>query len=510
MKTELLARILETPRLARVVPQLPAEVLHRVIETCGLEDCGDLVALATPKQLERVFDLDLWHAARPGLEEHFDADRFGTWLDVLVDCGPSVAARKLADMNADLAIGGLAAHVRVFDPSARASGDRLMCDIGGYLVGPRRTNAWDAIVRSLIALNEEHPDCFHRVMRGCRRLSNSTPELDGFHDLMTDRDQLLFDLAVDRERRREARGYVAPEQARAFLKMSRQRQPAADAAPRGNPLARAYFRAIAWETTMETDGGVEPAPEESGVAAVVNVLVEAGVLVPQPRALLGGAQEQPTRLARIQSQMRSVLDRAPAAHSARCDELGFLSNALASGCSVQARPLTPKEAADAAAAICNLGLESMAAAGTVLADDFLAAHDLVGVFQAGWAALYTDVCMYVAERLIEVLRQLRCEDRETQLAINTLRIELTKHWKAGEPWRARGAMDVLAILDMPAWAALLALVDECPVIHAGMRVSPAAKTATTVSASAFEFISENSQIAAVREYMRQMPDTLRG
>ena len=505
MKTQLLARILETPRLAHVVPRLPPQVFHRVIQACGLEDCGELVALATPRQLQRVFDLDLWQAARPGLVERFDADRFGVWLEVLVDCSPLVAAGKLAAMDADLVIGGLAAHVRVLDPGVRALGDRLTCDIGGYLVGPLRTDSWDAIVGALVALHQEHPDCFHRVMRGCRRLSNSKPEIDGLDGLLTDREQLMFDLAVDRERRREAAGYVTPEQARAFLQMSRQRRPAADVPASDNPLARAYFRTIEWATAEGDRGDASPEPEESGVAAVVDVLVEAGVL-PQPRALLSGSQEHATRLTRIQTQMQRL---DPLTYSTRYDELGFLANAIAAGCSVQARPLTAKEAADAATAICNLGLENIAAGGTRLPDDFLAAHDLVGVFQAGWAALYNDVCMYAAEQLIDVLTRLRCADRQTQLALNVLRIELTKHWKAGEPWRARAGMDVLAILDMPAWAALLALIDECPVIHAGMRASLASRT-TAVSASAFEFIAENSQIASVRDFMRSLLDTLRG
>ena len=66
----LLARILDTPHLAQVVPRLKPEVLHRVIQTCGLEDCGDLVAMATPRQLEAVFDLDLWRPPRPRPDVH--------------------------------------------------------------------------------------------------------------------------------------------------------------------------------------------------------------------------------------------------------------------------------------------------------------------------------------------------------------------------------------------------------------------------------------------------------
>src|SRR5512147_2601443 len=69
----LLDRILDTPHLAHVVPRLQPELLHRVIQYCGLEDCGELVALATPEQLARVFDLDLWHASQPGQNEQFDA-----------------------------------------------------------------------------------------------------------------------------------------------------------------------------------------------------------------------------------------------------------------------------------------------------------------------------------------------------------------------------------------------------------------------------------------------------
>ena len=71
-------------------------MLHRVIQRCGLEDCGELVALATPDQLAAVFDLDLWRAGRPGLDEQFDADRFGLWLEVLMESGASVAAQTLA------------------------------------------------------------------------------------------------------------------------------------------------------------------------------------------------------------------------------------------------------------------------------------------------------------------------------------------------------------------------------------------------------------------------------
>ena len=47
-----------------------------------------------------------------------------------------------------------------------------------------------------------------------------------------------------------------------------------------------------------------------------------------------------------------VLDRDPIVSSQRNDELTFLANAIAAGCSVQARPLSPEEAWNATLAVC--------------------------------------------------------------------------------------------------------------------------------------------------------------
>ncbi len=213
----------------------------------------------TPDQLARIFDLDLWHAGQPGLDEQFDADRFGVWLEVLVESGATVAAQKLAGMDVDLVSAGLARHARVYDiaavtPYTTTDGeeaaailsidDGLACDVGGYRVVARRTDSWDAIVAVLLSLDAEHHDYFHQVMRGCRALSNSRPEVDGLDDLFGVGDQVMFDLAVDRERRREKQGYATPAQARAFLQMSRRLRLEHDAMPPANPVARAYFRAI--------------------------------------------------------------------------------------------------------------------------------------------------------------------------------------------------------------------------------------------------------------------------
>ena len=535
----LLDRILGTPQLARVVPRLPADVLHRIIQRVGLEDSGELLALTTPEQTARVFDLDLWRPAQPGRDEQFDADRFGLWLEVLMESGAGVAAAKLADVEVDLATVAFAQHVLVFDPAAVSpaaqSDDEmpevgtpnagLSCDIGGYLVVGTRAGSWDAVVGVLSSLSADHHDYFDRVMRGCRSLSNSGRELDGLDDLLAGKEQGMFDLAFSRERRREQQGYVTPAQARAFLQMARQLPLGKNATPPANPVARAYFRSIEWAPDSDTDSESlrvpaasdgSPAPEDSAaaVAAIVGLLQDAGILPQQSRALLDGPQGPAPRLARIQRLMQFAGDRDPAAFSMRGQELAFLANTMVAGCSIQARPITAQEASDAAVATCNLGLEHWPAhwmpakAGAALPDDFLVEHDLVSVFQVGWTVLFNDVCMYAAKQLIGVLKQVRCDDRETRAALHALRSEMTKHMKAGAPWRARDALDVMTILDMPAWATLLGLIDECPVLHAGIGASLGSRT-RAVSASAFEFISESSQIASVRAFMESLPDTLR-
>jgi len=532
----LLDRILNIPRLEQVVPRLQPDLLHRVIQTCGLEDCGELVALVTPEQLANIFDLDLWHAAQPGLDEQFDADRFGVWLEVLLEAGAAVAAQKLASMDVGLVVAGLAQHMLVYALVAvtpyqtldgeemdvsRVVDDGLTSEVGGYLLVARRDDSWEAIVDVLMSLDEGHPDYFHQVMGMCRTLSNSGFEIDGLDDLLSQRDQVMFDQSVDRDGRREKQGYVTPAQARAFLQMSRQVCPQADATPPVNPLARAYFRDLErMDADVDTEPGllaagseVLPASEETGeaVATVFEVLLEAGVLEQAPLALLPGP-EHAARLGRIQAYMQFLLDTDQPTYSTRREELAYLANTLMSGCAIQSRPFTAREASDAVLAVCNLGLENWPSHwlhenATAAPGSFLIDHDLVSVFQVGWGVLYNDVSSYTAEQLIVVLTRMRCDDKETQRGLDVLRLEMAKYRQLGAPWRARHALDVIATIDMVAWAVLRAVLDECPVLHAGIGALRDSRT-RSIRVSDFEFISENSQIASVRDFIQSLPETL--
>ena len=149
------------------------------------------------------------------------------------------------------------------------------------------------------------------------------------------------------------------------------------------------------------------------IDAVVDLLAEAGLVPERPRALLEGTTPQPSRLTRMRPLMAYLRDTDHTAYLERSRELAFLANTLMAGCSVQSRAFTAQEASDAAAGICNLGLEhwparwpdaethdaaSTADAGPTLPDTFLADHDLVMAFEVGWAVLHEDVSMFVAEQ----------------------------------------------------------------------------------------------------------------
>jgi Family of unknown function (DUF6178) len=527
----LLDRILETPQLARVVPQLQPEVLHRLIQHCGLEDCGALLALATPGQLTRLFDLDLWRAVVPGRDEQFDADRFGTWLDVMVDAGVSSAAATLAAMDVDLLVAGFAEHIRVFDYAAVAPfitidgevapgapfADGVRSEIGGYVVIAKRVDFWDAITAVLNALADAHGDVFDRVMRGCCRLSSARPEIDGLDDLLTTNEQAMFDVALDREARNDAQGYVTPAQARTFLQMSRRIDLRHAALPPRDPVTSAYFRDVGEQPTTArarapslAHDAVKPDPQPSpeAVNAIVELLHDAGVIPRPTRALLEAPQDsRAPRLARIRAELDIVHDRDPDAYAIRNAELAYLANIIAAGASIQSRPVRTEEATDAVMAICNLGLENWPAR-WLPSEPMLIHHDLVSVFQVGWTVLYEDVCMFAGDQLIGVLTTLQCVDSDIQHGVETLRRTLIRHSRRGAPWDARPAFDVLTALDTPAWAALLGLIDQFPTMHAALGATLTGAT-SRIEMTAFEFVSENAQIQQVREFMQVLPGRLR-
>jgi hypothetical protein len=257
---------------------------------------------------------------------------------------------------------------------------------------------------------------------------------------------------------------------------------------------------------------------------VIELLTEAGLMPERPRALLeGGGDSRTGRLPLLRRLMDSVLHRDETAYLTRTRELAFLANTLLAGCSVQSREFTPQEASEAAACVCNLGLEcwpagwrsatahharsSGAPDAAVPPDAFLVDHDLVRAFEVGWSVLYRDVSLFAASQLISTLADLHGADADTRHGLRVLRRELVKQRDAGTPWLARDAAEVLALLDMTAWIGVLGLLDECPIVPAALTAVLEQRT-TAVSPTAFEFISTTAQIGDIRLFMRMIPGLL--
>jgi hypothetical protein len=455
-----LASLLEAPDLPALVPRLAPEQLHRIIAQEGLEACAPLIVHATPEQLTQLADLDLWRSGRAGADAAFDADRFLEWLGVLLDQGAPAAARTLASMDAGVVAAGVAASIRVldwaavsayphtdgelFEPMPALDTSRAI-ELGSFLIVPRAAMPPEVILAALRALEEEAPACFADVMQRCRARSNAACEVDGLDELLDTGRQALHDLGASRSLRREAHGFATPADARAFLQAARQRP-------------------------------VDPRPTAAAAA--------------------GGALAQDAALRHLRDYAATSGDTA----DAHAEALAFLANALVAGCAVQGRPLTPPEASDAAAATCNLGLARWLAAGA-------RPPGLVAAFELGWAVLHREVALEVAAELIALLPALRHAHVTFEEELQQLQRELTRHWRGGAPWLAREPLEVLAALDAPAWAAIDALVAECPVLHDALRASLTPGT-RAVDPQAFAFIADEADIDLVRRFAAALPRAL--
>jgi hypothetical protein len=534
-----LARLLDRSDLASVVPHLTADTLQAVIHARGLDACSALVACATPEQLTAVLDLDLWRGTPAGHDDRFDAARFADWLAMLADMDEAAAARTVAMMDLDLFVGGLSRHVRLFDlasfapvaPSDDEPWDRhpktsgaVEREIAGYVLRAAQSDVLDAIAAVLAALETHQPERFRDVVQGCRRLSSRGFERDGLDDLLSAADQRIHDLSIARDGRRSARGYLSAADARAFLAMARtSRRQRADVAGH-NPIAAAYRQAAAAaaaadETQRQTHAArvtAEPGVD-ADARAIEGLVADITLGSGRPRGLLTGDAGAPSHLAVIQRLMAHLQQAHASAYDERARELAFLTNALMSGCALPSGPFTAERASAAAVSTCNLGLEHWPdrwplavgerAAVTAIPDDFLARHDLVAAFEVGWSILHDGVSLAVVDRLLATIESLRCSDRDVLLALHALARQVRMH--RDTPWLASDALDVVAILDMPAWTSLIGLLGECPVLPEALTATVEGRTGA-IDAKAFDFIATKDQMDVIHTFLTRLPDLLSG
>jgi hypothetical protein len=172
-------------------------------------------------------------------------------------------------------------------------------------------------------------------------------------------------------------------------------------------------------------------------------------------------------------------------------ELAYLANVLAAGCSLSRRSMRPVEGARAAVATCNLGL-ARALAGTgaspALALKRTSADKL---FRIGWNILFHTVVSTAANTAAELLAR-EMPTSHPQRAATALRAAMT----AGKPWLALHTLEGLEErVGQPAFAALAALLDECPSL-AG-KLSPSDK-------EQIQFIATDTQVEAARAFLTSL------
>jgi hypothetical protein len=393
----LLARILEVPGLETAVPALDPAVLGAVVKRVGLEDAGEIVALATPAQLQHLLDEDLW-TAQPGQEERFDLARFARWIEVMVERGEDIAADRLAELPEDLVVLGLhglivAVEVAILPallggPSSRKT-EKILDggahhEFAQYVVIARDEDSWDAVCALLVALDDRHPDLTEQIFDRLFKLVIEEVDEAGLDHVVTRAGQLAVDAAAEREDRRASKGFVAPWVAVAFLERAR----TSDGDAPIDLATKVYLR------DLDRSAPADPTPPAEHAPELMDVLQAAGV-VPEPvqaaRPLLGGPSEEadPGR-GLLEAALSELATRAPAAQAQRVEELAFLVNVLVAGCPLRGERFTTSEAAEAALATCNLGLEALlgAEATPERGAARLANEALDRSFRAGWRLLH--------------------------------------------------------------------------------------------------------------------------
>jgi hypothetical protein len=360
--------VLETPELPAQVRALPPDVLGKLIDRIGLEDAGELVALATTEQLARIFDEDLWRSERAGEDERFDAERFAVWLEIMLEAGEQAVAERLTELPPELVTLAFHRHLLVLglddlraelgagDDEAEAAEKALSSclseEIDEYQLIWRGGDGFDAVLAALLALDRDHHDFVVALLERCAALSSEyIADNGGLYEVLSSEEMLEQDLAGERENRRAERGYVAPSAAVAFLRLCRGTAATATPSTEHDPLTRAYFRELSRAPRAARERAAPASPRRDLSA----LLEHAGVASePQASPRLAGATEEREPL--LMPAMRELRDVDPEKFTARSEELAYLGNVLVSATSGGEERLRPLEAVELAAFGVSFGL----------------------------------------------------------------------------------------------------------------------------------------------------------
>lgn len=435
---QLLKTLHDSPALPAFIKTLNAPVLQRLIDHVGLRDAGALVALTTTQQLREVFEVALWKTLIPGQAEAPRPEMFLEWLDVLLEVSPAFAAQRLIELGGDFVVLHIGQLIRVReqgfdgpDPDVDFSDDvdvEVQEAFDSYIVNPIHEDEWDSVRTTLVELgNEDASFLQHVLARCCPTVSTSF--------IVSDGEELLRDETHAREQRRERSGFVTPQMATRFLSAAKQASIEDLVALRNyDDVSHRYFEQLTTAAneaaTTVTRGSTQTDPpseanahlqdddqEASPISGTQRRALEAALVRAEiirndpPPLLLSGPEDSREPTIALQSHLDRLQVRHPAMFSARLGELIFLANVLMAGSWYQNARFSEPDAAQAALACANLGLEYLlkqqhlnAATRTDFIEETLAEPPgIVRLFQIGWQ-LTQALPLRCANALLDTLR----------------------------------------------------------------------------------------------------------
>jgi hypothetical protein len=318
---------------------------------------------------------------------------------VMLECGEDWVADRLVAMSEELLTLALSRQLLVLDTDQLAAllrGDTDQLDLAEkaladcaseeldrYLLIARHPDGWDTLLAVLLALDKNHHDFLERVLERCCQASHDHVEdSGGLYDVLNAEELLESDVAGEREDRRAAQGYVAPSRAAHFLKLAL--------------ITRTYFRELAPTTPgARNRRTATPATARDDrllalLEAARDELDEPERAAPAPR-LGSGAEVADQVVSAFRDAVQALHARDPLLHGRRLEELAYLANVLIAGASLAGRRYRTHEAAEAALALCDLGLAHVLGGREPDADQALAAvarHSAPQLLCVGWQLLH--------------------------------------------------------------------------------------------------------------------------
>ena len=369
VRRNFLNELLSLPGLMEQVQALPAPRFHEIVQQVGLEDCSELVSMATASQLEELFDLDLWKNISPGEVENFDSKRFILWLEILLEAGEDVVVEKLRDMDAEMLVYALANHLFVLttesldrcfrceDDDARQA-DILMesClyeELFDFQVISRNPDSWDTILTTLVALDKNHHDLLWNILDQLAALGSNEVEDESLVTVLSEIESMAENMRDKRETRRGEKGYVASLDARAFLGLADKYRmdELLATTTRRDAVTNAYFR------SYNPTAAKRATADSRSVSELAYILrkhlpdtdsdATAGLLT-------GDTADNQTLL---QLALQQINETSPELYQTRIAELSYVGNVISAGCTLNGVRMRDIEASRAAMATCTLGID---------------------------------------------------------------------------------------------------------------------------------------------------------